>query len=254
MPGENRSTKSTNKNRRQILKSVVAGVGAATMAVQNAAAEENSDTKRPTDHEKTKQLRSKYGTAKDVRGLFSENAASLIRDFHDTGVLPEESVDDFNFGRAISNTSEKASIDFLTLEKRDSGKEVARVRLRRETPEYTISVIIEPNNDHAFAHAISENSENKLAVEGEGLVSTQDSCTCNNYCNYSALCGGFCCSIENDEAGYVEYKTMVCDGYFDSSGNCRCDCSSVCPGHPSYKSICSCDSTFGCEGPECSCW
>ena len=141
------------------------------------------------------------------------------------------------------------------MQKNEDAPIVAKVRLRRKTPEYSVSVIVEPANDHAYALAVSETAENRLAVKGEGLVETistvESDCECDSSpCSYSYPCeGSYCCDSEEDNGKYLEWPELTCEPYRDSDGNCQCECDTYCSG----KDDCTCECIFT-RCTCCSCW
>lgn len=255
------SSQNSGKNRRQVLKSVAAGSTAAGM-IGAASGSAAAKGKKATEHARATELRRKYGTAQKARGLFIGQAGGLVADLHEVGVLPEDDIRDFDFERALDGRG-TAEISFLTHTSSEDAPVVGRVRLRRETGTYSVSVVVEPSENHAFALAVSEDAENHLAVKGEGLVdtsdgsgddvSTQGDCTCySSGCNYSYPCAGSnCCNTDKDNANQVYWPTEYCEGYVDSNGDCQCDCTTYCTDSSKYDyDNCSCTGLCG----SCSCW
>lgn len=242
------------KSRRTVLQTVAAGSTALGLATLSGAAAADADDglddrKWTTDDAHTRGLRSRYGTPERVRGLFVDEADSVVEALHQAGLLPESNVEVFDFESALRGGDGPASIEFSTLYSPDGDRPVGKVRLRRETDSHLVSIFVEPDNDHAYGLALGkEERENRLAVQGRGMVSTQDSCTCNNYCTVGEPCNANCC--DEDTATYNEEKTVVCEGRFNDDGNCVCDCDKVCNGNSNYDSDCLCDATFTCS---CNC-
>ncbi len=265
-----RDIQGSRKNRRQLLKSIATGSGAVGIAMastQGVAAKRSLEKgERATKHPNSKRLRERYGSPKKARELLINEADGLVNKFHEIGILPEENIDVYDFEKAANGTGE-VYLSFVTIQKDKNSPEVGKVRLRRETTEYSVSVIVEPDSGHAYAIAVSEESENRLAVKGEGLVDARDDtsvdgdsvtsqdCECSSSpCSYSYPCAGsFCCDTEDRTYGKrLEWPTLICEPYRDSNGDCQCECDTYCSDSDYYNAEdCLCDSSI-CGN--CNCW